>query len=121
MPSKRKTHHVAYLRLRSTTGTWLVSPELRPYLVADAGRHGTNLTETAIAILAQTYRIPYEPSSRRTSPSSNGDVINMRLPIRLWKAIRKSADKAGRRDMDEVRHALSDHYGLPLPSRAPAA
>lgn len=98
-----------------------MSPDLRPLLVLDAQTLETNLTEIVVSILGQRYGVPFEPSSRRTSPSSDSDVINMRLPMRLWKAIRKSADKAGRRDMDEVRHALSEHYRLPVPSRVPRA
>lgn len=109
-------YHQAYVRLRSlTTGAWLVHPELRPRLVADALRQETNLTEVAAQILADRYKVPYTPKSRRTSPRIEENFINMRLPDKLWASIGVAASRAGRKDMDEVRYTLCAHYGLRVP------
>lgn len=111
-----KEFHQAWVRFRSlSTGEWLVHPDLRTRLIEDAERHGTNLTDVALAILSDRYKIPHQQSSRRTVPRADGDFLNMRVPVRLWKAIRAAANRSGRKDMDELRFALCSHYGLRVP------
>lgn len=116
MQRVKSTHRVVYVRLQSTTGAWLVDPELRPRLVADATAQRTNLTDVAGAILAARYGVPYEPGGRKTDPMAAHAVLNMRLPRPLVAKLRRAAERSGRSDMDEVRHALSEHYGLRMPS-----
>lgn len=111
-----ETHHVTYLRLRSQRSqAWLVDPGLRPRLVADALAQDTNLTEVAVGILAGRYGVAYIPQRRKTFPRVNDEVINMRLPGKLWTAIQRAAIRSRREPMDEVRFALSDHYGFAFP------
>lgn len=91
--------------------------DLRARLVAEALERGSNLTDVVVEILGERYKVPASlPSGRKTAPRSDSDILKILLPVKLWKAIRKAADRAGRRDMDEVRHALCDHYGLAMPT-----
>lgn len=108
-----------FVRLRShTTSEWLASPELRPRLVETAEAQASNLTEVVIGILARTYKVPFEPTGRRTAPADNGEELNLRLPSRLDRAIGMAAARNGRSVPDEIRAALCAHYGLALPAAA---
>lgn len=112
-------HHQAFVRLKSkTTGDWFVAPELRARLVADAQEQGTNLTEVAVGILCRRYSVAYEPNGRRANPKADDGVLNLRLPVRLYRAIKASTDGPYQ---DAIRAALCEHYGLSVPARARAA
>jgi hypothetical protein len=104
--------------LRSrVTGQWFVDPELRQRLIDDAERLGTNLTTVVLTILGDEYKVKVEPNGRRSSPDRDQDAIHMMLPVRLIDAISRSANRRGVATFqDEVRHALSKHYGLPVPT-----
>lgn len=109
----------AYVRLRShTTGAWFVHPDLRPRLVADAEEQGSNLTEVALRILCDRYRVPYAVNGRRTSPKPADEILNVRLPMALYRAIKSSNDVPYQ---DAIRADLCAHYGLEMPSAAAAA
>ena len=79
--AKRLPHAQAFVRLKSnTSGEWLADPELRPRLVEDALEQGTNLTEIALQILSERYRVPIEANGRRTEPDPEDEVLNLRIP-----------------------------------------
>jgi hypothetical protein len=110
----------AFVRLRShSTGEWLVPPELRPKLVADAEAKGSNLTEVVLGILAAHYKVPFEPAGRKTKPSRNGEELNLRLPMRLYRAIAMSAARYPRTVQREILATLCTHYGLRLTKPPP--
>lgn len=102
------------VRLRAKSGEWLVHPDLRARMVADAQAKGTNLTDLAVQILCDRFAVPYTTNSRRSSPSRTAEQLNLRLPEPLERAI---AAAFPRRHLDGIRAALCDHYGLPLPDR----
>lgn len=112
-----KDYHQAYVRLRSQpTGEWLVHPELRDRLVEDAGARQSNITEVASEILALHFGVKYTPNGRRSGvPRENAEILNMRIPLPIWKAIRRASMKSGRTEMNELRLALCKHYRLPMP------
>lgn len=111
-------HFQTFVRLRSqTTGEWFVPPELRPRLVADAEEHDSNLTELVIVILAKRFKVPFEATGRKTAPSKNGEELNLRLPMALYKAIAVAA--AGQHSVQrEILAALCANYSLTLPTPA---
>lgn len=107
----------AFVRLRSS-GEWLVPPELREKLAADARERGTNLTDVVISILSRRYAVPCEASVRETSPSTSAEHLNLRLPMDLYRALELARIGSGRRSyQDELRAALCAHYGLRLPAK----
>lgn len=115
-------YHQTFIRLRShTTHEWLTSPKLRPCLVADAAKTGTNLTEVVLEILAKRYKVPYEPSGRKTKPAKNGEELNLRLPHELRTAIGAEANVEGHSLQRQILADLCDHYKLAMPARSAAA
>lgn len=113
-----KDYHQAYVRLRSQpTGKWLVHPELRDRLVADAEARRSNITEVASEILALHFGVKYTPNGRHSgAPRENAEILNMRIPLPIWKAIERRAITTRRPKMMELRDALCQHYRLPMPS-----
>lgn len=110
-------HFQTFVRLRShTTGEWFVPPELRPRLVADAEAQDTNLTELVIQILAKRFKVPFEATGRKTAPSKNGEELNLRLPMALYKAIAVSAAAHPHSVQREILGALCANYSLALPA-----
>jgi hypothetical protein len=106
----------AFVRLRSRPGGERLAPEeLRPRLVADAEARGSNLTDVANEILAARYRVPFEPTGRKTAASPDGEELNLRIPWDLKTAIGAEANVHGRSLQREILAALCDHYGLALP------
>lgn len=106
-------YHQTFIRLRShTTGEWLVSPELRPRLVEDAEEAGTNLTDVVLQILAKRYKVPIEPTGRKTTPAKDGEELNLRLPLPLKTAIGAKANVAGHSLQRQILDDLSAHYKL---------
>jgi hypothetical protein len=112
--SETNGHFQAFVRLRShTTGDWIAPKELRPLIVKDAD--GGNLTEVVVKILADVFKIPFEPNGRKTAPSKNAEELNLRLPWDLKTAIGARANENGRSLQREIIAVLCDHYGLALP------
>lgn len=110
-----------FVRLVSRpSGEWVAPPELRPRIVADAEADGSNLTDVVNAILAKKYRVDYEPSGRKTAASPDGKELNLRMPMTLKTAVHHAAIENGHTLQDEIRIALSDHYGLQMPVPAAA-
>jgi hypothetical protein len=108
------------IRLKRENGSWLVHPNLRARMVADAQAKHTNLTDLATQILSERFSVPYEPSSRRSSPQpDSGDQMNFRLPDRLKRKIVASSYPLSL--TDAIRKALCDHYDLQIPQSSAAA
>lgn len=109
----------AFVRLRSrSTGEWLVPPELREKLAADARERGSNLTEVVVSILARRYNVACDPTVRGTAPSPTAEHLNLRLPMELYRELELARIASGRRSYQlEFLAALCAHYGLRLPVR----
>lgn len=110
----------AFLRLRSrSTGRWLVHPQLKEKLVADAAAADTNMTDVAVGILAGKYDVALERNGRRAVASASTSELVLNLPPALATKIElASIRRFGRaRLTDEILLALHGHYGLALPTR----
>lgn len=119
MKTKTNDYHQAYVRLRSQpSGKWLVHPDLRDRLVGDAVSRETNITEVASRILADRFGVAYTSPGRRTAgvPQADAEILNMRIPLSVWKAIERRSIKTRKPKMTELRHALCAHYELPIPA-----
>lgn len=119
MPTKTKRElRQHFIRLRSRDdGTWLVHPDLKSKIVADAVDQGSNMTEVCQAILAEAYGVPFEPSGRKAVASPDGYEFRIYLPADLSRKIATaSIRRYGRpRPVEEIRFALHAHYGLRPP------
>ncbi len=106
------------VRLRRTDGELLAPVELRGRLVADAKAAGTNLTEVAIEILSKQYGVKFVPAGRRTDPSENQSVLNLRLPRDLYVAVAMAAARSypKRSTPEEIIRTLCSYYALRVPS-----
>ena len=114
------SYRQAFIRLRSrSSGAWLVHPELKARLVADARAAETNMTEVATTILAAEYGIACTPGGYRRHPSPDGTQLNLRLPAELYRMIRLAAIAHDRRYPAEIVAVLHDHYGLEPPAAPP--
>lgn len=112
-------HYQAFVRLRSTSGEWLVDPELRPRIVADAEEHDSNVTDVVLAILAKRYKVACEPNGRRTAADPGGEELNLRLPMPLYQRIAAAAAERHPWSVpDEIRAALCAHYEFAVPEAA---
>lgn len=110
-----------FIRLRSkSTGEWLVHPDLRDKLIEEAEHEGTNMTDQIIQILADRYRVSYEPGGRKTNPGDDNGVINLgdAIPEKLEMAIKRAAvrHKTGTW-IDQIRRDLCEHFDLPMPPK----
>lgn len=111
-----KEGDITWVRLRSkTTREWFVHPELRDRMVAEANEKGTNLTDLAVEILCARFGVTHKPNHRRSSPSTDSEVLNFRMPDDLGRVISATYPK---HHMDGIRTALCAHYGLRAPARA---
>lgn len=109
-------HFTAFVRLRShPSGEWIAPPDLRPLIVAEAEGAGSNVTDVVVGILAAKYRVPFEPSGRKTAASPDGEELNLRLPWPLKTAIGAAANVNGHSLQRQILADLSEHYGLELP------
>lgn len=115
-----KEYHDAYVRLRSKpTGRWLVHPDLRTKLVEDAHKAERTLTDMIVGILADRYDVEHAGRTRRARRvSDDGDVLKLRIPIDVWRAVSVHAATQDRDPNDVIRHALCSHYGLTPPALA---
>lgn len=110
------------IRLRSLpTGAWMVDPNLKAKLIEDARQERSSMTAVALRILSKTYGVEYEPTGRIGRGRGDTDVLNLSLPDHLDQVMGMNAAAHHRSLQDEVRVALSAHYGLSMPSRARAA
>lgn len=106
----------AFVRLRSkTTGAWLVHPDLRPRLVAEAAEKQTNLTDLILTILCSHFNVRYETKQRTSQPQQDADVLLFGMPPELERAI-SLAYPVHR--LDGVRYALCSYFGLRVPAKA---
>lgn len=110
-----------FIRFRSTTGGWLVNPELRPLMLADASVKGTNLNAVIVGILSKRYGVAVEVTGRaaaRSDAKADVDSHKARLPLILMQAVGHASQSAypRRSAQDEIRYALCEHYGLAVPA-----
>lgn len=116
-PVARKTHQIAYVRLKSaSTGRWFVHPDLRAVIVKRAAEKDASMTDVAVGALAEVYGVAFTPSGRKTSASADSDVIKMNVPISVWNAIGRAAQRRGLQPYDELRRALCQSFGLDGPT-----
>lgn len=102
------------VRLKAKNGAWLVHPDLRARMIAEAHEHSTNLTDLATKILSERYGVAYEPNVRRSSPAvGSEDQMNFRFSDELKRAIIVGAAPTGM--VQAIRVALCEHYNLPMP------
>lgn len=94
-----------------------VSPELKRRLIADADEQASNMNDVCTSILAGRYEVDVaRDATRKTAPSpSVNDVIMLRLPSGLRRALEYAAVATGRSASREAHYALCQHYGLSLP------
>lgn len=116
MAVKTPAHKVAFTRLLTPNGDWLVDQQLRPMLVRDAKSQGLSVTKMAIKILAEKYGQAFEGTQHESKASEAGDVLNLRLPVKLYDAIDRRTQRPATVP-DAVRAALSAHYGLRVPAK----
>ena len=105
---------------RAGEGRWLVPPELRDRLSADAEERNSNMTDVIITILSKRYGISVMPSVRRArQPADTHAPIYVNFPLPLYQAVAQAAAMKVRWSFqDEVRTALCEHYKLDAPGRA---
>lgn len=114
MPAKQ--HSIAFVRLISKHGEWLVHPDLRPQLVAKAHADGVSLTTAATAILAERYKVPFTPVERFTEPSPEGEELHLRLPTELYRRIERATPRP-QSVPDAIRATLCAHFRLRVPPK----
>lgn len=98
-------------------GSWIVDPQLRPKLVADAVDQGVSLGDFVNAILAKKYGVEFETTPRRTTPEPDKDHLRFQMPPALHRKIAARTPHPLKVN-DSVRAALSEHYGLPAPVKS---
>jgi hypothetical protein len=94
---------------------WLVHPELRDRMIADAEAKSTNLGDLACQILAQRLGAPYTPVPRKSKPNADKTQFNFRMPESLEVTL--AAATRGRKKADHIRAILCQHYGLEVPAK----
>lgn len=85
-------------------------------LVEDAARQGISMNEAAVKILADRFRVPFEVTLRKTSPSTDHNILNLHLPAKLASAIDARAKRPVTMQ-DVIRATLCQHYGLKMPPK----
>lgn len=97
-------------------------PDLKARLVADAEAQETNLSEVAVAILADSYGVAYEPKGSRSTGVKDSAEVYLRAPDALRRKLRVRSATTGRPIRTLVLEVLAPHYGLeppPQPRRGP--
>ncbi len=114
MASKEPRHQLL-LSFRSKLGDWLAPPELRARLLDDVKERESNMTEVITGILAAHYKVPFESSSRGTTPRDDVFKFTVHLPMPVYRALlidkaRSSAPQQS--DQARVVDILCGHYGI---------
>lgn len=111
-------HVQKFIRLssrgRGTAGAPLAPPELRPRLVTDAETQESNLTDVILGILAERYKVEYQPTGRKTTPTGEDSPVNLRIPQRLFQRVAAAAASRNRTVQRQILADLCEHYGLRL-------
>ena len=90
---------------------------LKAALVRESARRNSNVNDVAVGILADTFRISYEPSGRRRKVLAGGSpVILLRVPQELKNEVQAEASRSAANANDIILAALAD--GLGVPSRS---
>lgn len=82
----------------------------------------STLNDVAVQILAQAFRVPYEPSGRRSTAPAAADRpgLGLRMPRKLDRAIENEATRRDVRKRDLIVKTLAEALGTPF-VRAPRA
>lgn len=96
---------------------WLVHPELRSRMIADAEEKKTNLGDLAVQILCRRFGVQYVPNGRRSTPRPDSNQFNFRMPPDLERVI--GSVYPGKAMADGIRLNLCAHYGLRVPVKPP--
>ncbi len=103
----------AFIRLRGQDGRWWVDPQLRPKLVEEAREKNTSMTEVVVMIFCNFLKIQHVPSGRRADPKPDEELLNLRIPRHVWKALDAERAKQGvDSPYDFARTVLCKHYKL---------
>jgi myo-inositol-1-phosphate synthase len=88
---------------------------LKRALVRETARRGTSLNEVAVAILAETHAVPYEPSGRRSPLPGASPVVLLRVPAELKHELEAEARRTQSNVNDVILRALADALAVRLP------
>jgi myo-inositol-1-phosphate synthase len=89
-------------------------PPLKEALVRETARRRSNLNDTAVGMLADSFGITYHPSGRRRKVLAGGSpVVLLRVPAELKNEIHAEAARSGANANDVILAELSDGLGLP--------
>jgi len=104
-----------FVRLESaTTGERFAPAGLREAIVADAVRDGSNLNDTAIAVLADALEFAWEPRHRKSTPLPDDDVLALRMPPEGRDLLDARAAQDGVNRQDAAIGIWAARYGLPF-------
>jgi myo-inositol-1-phosphate synthase len=89
-------------------------PPLKEALVRETARRRSNLNDTAVGMLADSFGITYHPSGRRRKVLAGGSpVVLLRVPAELKNEIHAEAARSGANANEVILAELSDGLGLP--------
>lgn len=109
---------VKNIKLRTDQSGWLVHPDLRARMIADATEKGTNLGDLTVQILCKRFGIVYSANMRRSTPDPAGDKpqLNFHMPVELERVM-GAVYPGSNRMADGIRLALCSYYGLAVPPK----
>jgi myo-inositol-1-phosphate synthase len=87
-----------------------VTPSLKRRVASEVAKRRTNMNDFVVGVLAERFRIPFQPSGRRSPiPGASGDVV-LRMPTALRSAIKTYAAERKRTMNDVIVEALEDQF-----------
>lgn len=93
-----------------------VPRDLRAKLIEDAEEQESNVTDVAVAILAERYKVAVpESRGRRTTPNPDSQSMLLRVPERLHTAIAHAAVTNKTSAAKQIIADLCSYYTLPVP------
>lgn len=88
-----------------------VPADLKQKIVEDAERRGLTMTEVVVGILADEFRVKYEPTGRPTLTTGDSPDLVLRAPKALRTKINVRAAQVDGTARGVVIETLSRHYG----------
>jgi myo-inositol-1-phosphate synthase len=85
--------------------------ELKRRLAREAERHGSNLNDVAVALLASRFAVPFEPTGRPGTVKGEGRAVLLRMPPELKKKLSARAAERKRNLNDLILETLSERLG----------
>lgn len=95
-----------------------VPPAVKAEIARRVELSESNMNDLIVSVLARKFRVPFEPSGRRSPVVGDADRITLRLPEPLRREIKAAAGANGSTLRDEVVHALEEEFATPF-VRAP--